>query len=323
MNRLNRFFLALFFVLNLGLSIPPLYAQDHLSHDLLTRLSAISPEMVRDINTMFHIEISIRDKYGFAKPDLATIAQLKTEADQRLEQIRTRIQDAAYREWLRGYLNAFVKNEIKVPSHPLPIKNFSFLGSEDLTSQIPFEFVLDLTLGIDVFVEHKVNDSLYSSEHTIWHYQNRSSFPSSTVYMLREHLRVLDLGPHQTLYDLGAGHGRMILIAAILHPDSTMKGVELVEERCDSLRRSIDALGLNNLQVIHSDVRDVNFSDGDWFYLYYPFPNLNAEISAKLDRLATQKNIWVSENSGVLFHQCRALISKMTSATPWVLMQSQ
>ena len=323
MNRFHRFFLALFFALNLGLLIPPLHAQDRLSHDLLTRLSALSPDMVRDINKMYHIDISIRDAYGFAKPDLATIAQLKTEADQRLEQIRTRIQDAAYREWLRSYLSAFVKNEIQVPSLPLPTKNFSFLGTEDLTPQIPFEFVLDLTLGIDVLVEHKVNASLYSSEHTIWHYQNRSSFPSSTITMLREHLGVLDLEPHQTLYDLGAGHGRMILIAAILHPESTLKGVELVEERCDSLRRSIDALGLNNLQVIHSDVLDVDFSDGDWFYLYYPFPKLTAEISARLDRLATKKNIRVSGNSGVLFNECRTLISRMTSATPWILMQPQ
>jgi SAM-dependent methyltransferase len=116
--------------------------------------------------------------------------------------------------------------------------------------------------------------------------------------------RALRLSESDTFYDLGAGYGRLVLYTAITSP-ATCKGIEMVGERVQLVQAAIDKLALHNAEFIESKVQDVDYSDGDIFYMYSPFSGQTFDkVFDQLEAIAAEKPITVI-NRGLNIHYAK------------------
>lgn len=111
--------------------------------------------------------------------------------------------------------------------------------------------------------------------------------------VIKKVIRELDLGADDVLYDLGAGYGRMVLYAAITTP-AICRGIEIMEERVEVSRAAKGRLQLDNAELIAGDVLEQDFSDGNIFYLFCPFPDsVLVKVKEALQQLANIKPITI------------------------------
>jgi protein-L-isoaspartate O-methyltransferase len=82
-------------------------------------------------------------------------------------------------------------------------------------------------------------------------------------------LREAPVGPDDELVDLGAGQGRVAIVAHLLRGARTV-GVEIQEPLVRSARARCEALGLTGVTFVHGDAAGIEL-DGSVFYLYAPF----------------------------------------------------
>lgn len=115
--------------------------------------------------------------------------------------------------------------------------------------------------------------------------------------IIKRFLQIVRPQEGSVVYDLGSGHGRVIFTGALTHPAATFKGIEYVGDRvrdCNELR---EKLGLEDAHFIQGNVRDkdVDFSDGDIFYMFNPFSESTLiEVMDKLSVVGRQKRILVA-----------------------------
>ncbi|WNG35320.1 methyltransferase domain-containing protein [Archangium violaceum] len=104
--------------------------------------------------------------------------------------------------------------------------------------------------------------------------QNRPPFGqvnmASRAQRISDFLSITSPGQHDTIYDLGCGNGKFAITVAA-SCSAQVKGVEYGQTYVESARRNGERFALRNLEFIHSDVRDVDLSDGTAFYLFFPF----------------------------------------------------
>ena len=98
--------------------------------------------------------------------------------------------------------------------------------------------------------------------------QSLAPYVGSPVPVVERMLELANLRPGETVYDLGCGDGRILIVAAQKHRVKAV-GVELSERLAKSTTESLKKLGLSDLaSVIHGDLMDVNLSDADVVTLY-------------------------------------------------------
>lgn len=111
---------------------------------------------------------------------------------------------------------------------------------------------------------------------------------------IRRFLKIAKPKPGDVVYDLGAGYGRVVLMGAITHPDVTFKGIELVADRVRDANEVREKFELENAEFIHGNVRYVDFSDGEIFYMFNPFTSETLSIvMGKLSAVARHKRILI------------------------------
>jgi 23S rRNA (uracil1939-C5)-methyltransferase len=93
---------------------------------------------------------------------------------------------------------------------------------------------------------------------------------ASRAHRISDFLSITRPGPRDTVYDLGCGNGKFAITVAA-SSSARVKGVEYGQAYVESARRTGERFALPNLEFIHSDVREVDLSDGTAFYLYFPF----------------------------------------------------
>jgi len=91
----------------------------------------------------------------------------------------------------------------------------------------------------------------------------------------------LDLGPEDTLYDLGAGDGR-ILIAAVKRFGCRAVGVEINPRLVRLARQNVRAAGCGRIRVVEGDATKFLYDKADAVTMYL-FPNLMAKLVPKID----------------------------------------
>lgn len=102
---------------------------------------------------------------------------------------------------------------------------------------------------------------------------------------------ILDLIDHvgftteDVFYDLGAGLGQVAMLVQLL-TGVQVKGVEIEPIFCTYAQQCAQALGIQTIDFIQRDARDVDYADGTIFYLFTPFGG--ALLQAVLDKLAAQ-----------------------------------
>lgn len=149
---------------------------------------------------------------------------------------------------------------------------------------------MDHILGIDYEeTEDSIEESSdYSPDLVIGH----SKFYTQVDYgILREIFKNIQITKQDIFYDLGSGYGRASFYGAVLFPEGLFKGVEYVKERVDAASGIAQRLKLENVKFYESDVLKFDYSDGNIFFMFNPFPPLMPQVLAELNKISKKKKI--------------------------------
>lgn len=107
-------------------------------------------------------------------------------------------------------------------------------------------------------------------------------FVASPLPVVRHMLQLAQLKQNENYYDLGAGDGRTVIMAA---KDFGAKatGVELREDLIEKARTNIHELGLENrATIIQNDMFSIDLHSADVVYLYLT-TSANEKVKPKLE----------------------------------------
>jgi len=185
------------------------------------------------------------------------------------------------------HINGSIK-KIKTPNQK-PAHIAARIRSLHQSTEAIDDETVDQLFGIEY---DEIEDSIpiYKYEKSIcrkWPKQNtQSSFEK-----IRRTYANLALGDGATVYDLGCGHGRVLLYGASLFPQIRFKGVELVSERVKAIQQAARNAKLTNVELINENVLNVDLSDGTVFYFFNPFPAIMKIILHRLYQVALKTKI--------------------------------
>lgn len=109
-----------------------------------------------------------------------------------------------------------------------------------------------------------------------------SPFVASPLPVIRRSLFLAKLKPGEIIYDLGAGDGRALIMAA-QEFDARGVGIELREDLTKQAISKVSQLGLENrVKIVHSDIFKVNLSRADVIYMYLT-TSANEKVKPKLE----------------------------------------
>ena len=109
-----------------------------------------------------------------------------------------------------------------------------------------------------------------------------SPFVASPKPVIRRLLTLAELKPDELFYDLGAGDGGPVIIAA-KEFGARCVGVELREDLARRAMRRIRELGLQDrIKIINDDLFNVSLTDADVVYLYLT-TSANEKVRPKLE----------------------------------------
>ncbi|SRR6266849_6978578 len=92
-------------------------------------------------------------------------------------------------------------------------------------------------------------------------------FPSPQV-VIEKMLEAAHLKPGETLYDLGSGEGRIVIMAARQFKAKAV-GIELSQDLCKAATARVKALGLEDrIKIIHGNLLKVDLSPADVVTIY-------------------------------------------------------
>ncbi|KYH39796.1 MAG: RNA methyltransferase [Candidatus Bathyarchaeota archaeon B26-2] len=109
-----------------------------------------------------------------------------------------------------------------------------------------------------------------------------SPFVASPIPVIKRMLTLAELKPNETLYDLGCGDGRTLIIAA-QEFGARAVGIELREDLAKQAVQKVRELGLEDrVKVIQGDLFKVDINQADVVYLYLT-TSANEKIRPKLE----------------------------------------
>ncbi len=110
-----------------------------------------------------------------------------------------------------------------------------------------------------------------------------SPFVASPALVIRRLLTLAELKPGETYFDLGAGNGRTIIMAA-QEFGARAFGIELREDLAKQAMEQIQELNLKEkVTIINGNLFDVDLSSADVVYLYLT-TSANEKIRPKLEK---------------------------------------
>ncbi len=93
-------------------------------------------------------------------------------------------------------------------------------------------------------------------------------FVQTPVEVAKKMIQLAALKPGQTLFDLGAGDGRVVIMAA-QETGASAVGVEMRDDLVERARSEIKRLNLEDrVRMIHGDLFNVDLSEADVVTLY-------------------------------------------------------
>lgn len=108
-------------------------------------------------------------------------------------------------------------------------------------------------------------------------------FVQTPVEVAKKMIQLAALKPGHTLYDLGAGDGRLVIMAAQETGAHTV-GVEMREDLVERARSEIKKLNLEDrVQMVHEDFFSVDLKDADAVTLYLTTSG-NERLRPKLEQ---------------------------------------
>jgi len=109
-----------------------------------------------------------------------------------------------------------------------------------------------------------------------------SPFVASPMPVVRRLLTLAELRPGEVFFDLGAGDGRTIIMAAQEFGARAI-GIELREDLAKQAMKRVYELGLQDrVKIIHDDLFHTDLSSADVVYLYLT-TSANEKVKPKLE----------------------------------------
>ena len=128
------------------------------------------------------------------------------------------------------------------------------------------------------------------------------------------------LRSNDTLVDLGAGLGRVLILAHLLSGARAI-GVELQEPLVRAARAKAAALGLADISFVHADAAETPL-DGSIFFLYAPFNGaLLTRVLERIEEVARRRQIIVCA-AGFELYEVPWLSPRATSCASLTLYDS-
>lgn len=110
---------------------------------------------------------------------------------------------------------------------------------------------------------------------------------------IRDFLNFLKPKEGDTVYDLGAGYGRIVIYSALVSK-AKFKGIEIVKERVDKANETIKKLKISNAEMLFGNAASFDLSDGNIFFLFNPFyPETLKRVSDQIRDIAKNKEITI------------------------------
>jgi tRNA A58 N-methylase Trm61 len=107
-------------------------------------------------------------------------------------------------------------------------------------------------------------------------------FVQTPVEVAKKMIQLADLKPGQKLFDLGAGDGRLVIMAA-QDTEASAVGVEMREDLIERARTEIKKLNLEGkVRMIHDDFFNVDLTEADVVTLYLTTSG-NERVRPKLE----------------------------------------
>ena len=107
-------------------------------------------------------------------------------------------------------------------------------------------------------------------------------FVASPLPVIRRMLVLAELKPGEVFYDLGAGDGRTVIMAA-QEFGARAVGIELREDLAKKALQTVYQLGLQDrVTILHSNLFDVDISPADVVFLYLT-TSANEKVKPKLE----------------------------------------
>ena len=107
-------------------------------------------------------------------------------------------------------------------------------------------------------------------------------FVASPLPVIRRMLVLAELKPGEILYDLGAGDGRAVIMAA-QEFGARAVGIELREDLAKKALQTVYQLGLQGrVTILHSNLYDIDISPADVVFLYLT-TSANEKVKPKLE----------------------------------------
>ena len=83
-----------------------------------------------------------------------------------------------------------------------------------------------------------------------------------------------------------------------MYPEGKFKGIEPVQQRVDEAKSVGDKLKLDNVNFFVADILKYDFSEGNIFFIFNPFPSLMPQVLTELNRISKKKKIKIIALSG-------------------------
>lgn len=113
------------------------------------------------------------------------------------------------------------------------------------------------------------------------------------------------LGPSDTLCDLGSGLGHVVILAALLTGARAL-GVEREPACCEHAQRSAEKLALDEVRITCGDARTADFGQSSVFFLYTPFRgSVLRQVLRRLELLAGTRALRIAS-----FGPCTAELAR-------------
>jgi predicted RNA methylase len=117
----------------------------------------------------------------------------------------------------------------------------------------------------------------------VWTYHYDVPFVSTPENVVRRMLQLCNVKPDELVYDLGAGDGRILFIAAKEFKARAV-GIEIRPQLVKQIEDRIIAENLQGrVRVIHGNFFDINISDADVVTLYL-LTSVNERLRPKLEK---------------------------------------
>jgi hypothetical protein len=234
-----------------------IHALDRLSRDILDRIE----------DTLY--------VHGY-REDLASLYRRATVLSEQLDAVNTNLFQRLQAQLASGTATQTTLHRLC----EVYVKRSSAVPPRTDTDEDYLDVFVNGLLGID----HVPEETIYPKPEMIGYVPT----PARAVFTL---LSRANLHEHDVFYDLGAGLGRVSLLAGLLTP-ARAKGIEIEPAYCHFAQQRAQRLNLSQVSFINQDAGEADYTDGTFFFMYTPFTGrLLQQVLDKLDREAQTRPI--------------------------------